>query len=193
VSSFSLLGNTLSLYALFSVPNVAVDYFARSRLSIGGAVAYFRAAPQEEPAGPETTSYWGYTVAARTGLSAPLGRRVTFWPRAGLALVHVSSRFSATLATPESPGMRIIDTDDANLYALTVEAPFAVVVAPHFFLSAAATLALGIGGTATLNERPAPATETDFGVSFGRAASSSSLPRHDAAARAFRLEGRAHP
>jgi hypothetical protein len=167
VSSFSLLGNTLSLYAMFSLPHVAVDYFALRRFSIGGCVAYFRAAPEEEPAGPETTSYWGYTIAVRTGLSAPLGRRVIFWPRVGFAHVHVSSRFSTTLTAPASPETTIVDTDDANLYALTVEAPFALMLAPHFFVSAAATLDLGLGGTAILNERPAPAKETDFGASFG--------------------------
>jgi len=172
INAVSLLGNTLGFFTPFAAPRVGFDVFAADRFSIGASVSYFHAseslsAPAGVTASAPTLS--GFVLAPRVGFALALGRTVSFWPRLGFTLVRLQTELTDT-----GIGANPSTTETTTLYALTVEAPFVIVVSPHLFLSAAPTLDLGIGGSTSTSGggaiAAAPSTsskETDFGVLCG--------------------------
>ncbi len=157
-------GNGISLLTLYSAPRLALDYFVTDRFTLGGSATVFHASVSSSstPGVTTTTStLWGYSLAPRLGFALPLGSGVSFWPRVGFTWVQLSQSFSGS-------------SQDTDVYALTIEAPFLFRVGSNFFLTAAPTLDLGLGGstsqTSTFGGVAAPGVdskETDVGVLFG--------------------------
>jgi hypothetical protein len=166
-NSFSLLGNPLTIFSLFTTPHVAFDFFVADHFSVGGTASYFRLSesqPNVAGQGVSGPTFTGFSFSPRLGASVALGPFVQFWPHLGFSLLHLTTDDNNTAA----------DTSTISLYALTVDAPFVFTVAPHFFLSVAPTMDLGLGGSnsSSNNSIPTPspsqsAKETDFGVLVG--------------------------
>src|SRR3954452_19185496 len=72
--------------------------------------------------------------APRVGYGLPLSPLVAIWPRFGLTIMHL------TLETSTDVGSTSVGT---TVYALTVEVPFVLSLAPHLFLAFGPTLDLG--------------------------------------------------
>ena len=139
----SALGNTVSLLSLYATPRLALDYFVTDRFTVGGSATLFHASasPASMPGVTTTTAtLWGFSLAPRLGFALPLGSGVSFWPRVGFTWVQVSQSFSG-------------DSQETHIYALTIEAPFLFRVGSNFFLTAAPTLDLGLGGSTSLTSR----------------------------------------
>jgi len=141
-NSWSLLGGGLSAPSLYATPHVAVDVFVTNHLTLGASASYFRLTESVAASGPATVFTAGsptisqLSFAPRLGVSAALGRRIALWPRVGFTYVHL---FDDELGS----------SGTVDLYALTVEAPVIFVLAPHFFVSLAPTLDLGLGGSSS--------------------------------------------
>ena len=160
----SALGNTFSLLSVYATPRLALDYFVTDRFTVGGSATVFHAS--ETPASmpgvtTSTSTVWGFSLAPRLGFALPLGSGVSFWPRIGFTWVQLSNSFSG-------------GSQDTHLYAVTIEAPFLFRVGPSFFLTAAPTLDLGLGGSSSQTSTfagvatsSADIKETDVGVLFG--------------------------
>jgi hypothetical protein len=157
INALSVLGSSLGLFTVYAQPRVGVDFFAAERLSVGASLSYFRISESMDvPAGQVSSSptISGYVLAPRIGYSFILGRAVSLWPRLGFTYAHLATETSSTAGVSTSSG--------TSLYAVTIEAPFVFAVAEHFFLSAAPTLDLGVGGSTST--AGTDVKETDYGL-----------------------------
>jgi hypothetical protein len=171
IDSLSLLGNTLSALTRFAGPRVAFDFFASDRFSIGAAATYLNAGESQSMAAGQSAanpSFSGFLLAPRAGFALALGHALSWWPRVGFTF----ARLSADIPGAGVAGAATHQTTTTDVYALTVEAPLVFALAPHFFLSAAPTLELGLGGSASalfaaggnVTMQNGNAKETDLGV-----------------------------
>jgi hypothetical protein len=167
ISALSLLGNSMGLFTIYAQPRAALDFFAADHFSVGASVSYFHLTESTDvPAGAASSSpsIWGVVLAPRVGYGIPLGRIATLWPRLGFTYARLETESSNTFN-----GMTTTSTNTTNLYALTIEAPFVFAVAPHFFLSAAPTVDVGLGGSTSSSTAgtSTDSKETDFGLLVG--------------------------
>jgi hypothetical protein len=165
VDSFSIFSSPLSIATIYSAPRLALDYFVAERFSIGLAASYFRIT-QDAPDSPNAfePKYTGFLFAPRVGYVVPVSPVVAFWPRLGFTVMNLElSTTSGTFGTSSS---------SSTLYALTIEAPLVLTIAPHVFLALAPTLDLGLGGsdedtTAGVGSTSSIDTKaTSFGLQF---------------------------
>jgi hypothetical protein len=91
----------------------AADYFLKDNFSLGGSILF-----RTEFQSGDNPLLVGLGV--RAGYNIPLSGSVSVWPRLGLAVVH-------------SNGEGILGGEDTYL-EVSVDAPFLVHVAPHFFI-----------------------------------------------------------
>jgi hypothetical protein len=170
INALSLLGSSLGLFTVYAQPRVALDFFATDGLTVGASLSYFRVSQSTDLMAGQVASsptISGYVLAPRLGYAVALGRIASLWPRLGFTYAHLGSETSTTFN-----GMTMTSTNGTGVYALTIEAPFVFVVAPHFFLSAAPTVDIGLGGS-TSNSAPGGVTtstdskETDYGLLLG--------------------------
>lgn len=166
VSAFGNLGAFFSAYA---IPRVAVDGFVARGLSVGASLGAY-AQSRSTLAGSDVTSEAerGVMVGPRVGYAVVLGRFASLWPRLGLNYVYMTSEGSSNGAG--TVGLRNIRTQ----LALVVDAPLVVTLTPHFFVSLAPTVDVGVGGKLRRTGSAANAipptsqdvNESDFGVQF---------------------------
>jgi hypothetical protein len=160
----SLLGSSptsiIPSTSTIAKPRVAFDAFVVGRLSVGGAAGYFRVSSTNSmlPTTTTTTSS-GFLLAARIGYAAPVARRAAVWPRLGLTFVHHANE--SPFVFPTGPL-----NSTTTVYALTIEVPVVVIVAPHFFVELGPTYAHGIGGHSSPYDTLYP-KQIDFGVQAG--------------------------
>jgi hypothetical protein len=107
VSAAFLVGREPTLGLIHTIPRVAVDYTPIPRLTIGtafvvafgiGGTHLEERTPKNEPATKHETSNPGSTIlgfAPRVGYIFPVGKKLAFWPRGGLAFYSVSSKRAA--------------------------------------------------------------------------------------------------
>jgi hypothetical protein len=108
---------------------------------------------------PATLTTSGVTLAVRIGYAAPVGRRVAVWPRLGFTFVHHSTQTGIVFQ-----GVQASST--TTVYALTLEVPVVVMVAPHFFVHLGPTYDHGVEGhTGSLD--PLYPKQNDIGVQAG--------------------------
>jgi hypothetical protein len=161
LTAFSLFGNSLGILTMYAQPRLGVDWFPAARLSVGLAAGYAHLSESlDVPANTPVSSpvYTGYLLAPRVGYAVPLSPLVSLWPRLSFTFAHLGLDISNGNTTT---------TNDTSLYALTLEAPFVFVVAPHLFVSVAPTLELGLGGSQSSTGTSTNVKETDFGVLAG--------------------------
>jgi hypothetical protein len=139
-STFTLLANPFGRgTGGYSWPRVGFDYFIMRGISLGGSASFSRSSSG-------TNSTTAYEVAPRVGYEIPIGPWLDVWPRAGVTYVHFSL-----------PGTTL------GYFALTVEAPLAIVVSQHLVITFGPTLDLGLSGSAGSGS----AKITDVGAYFG--------------------------
>jgi hypothetical protein len=112
------------------------------RLTAGAAAGYSHVTTSVTFTPGSTASSWELVLAPRVGYAAPLGRRVSLWPRLGLTYVH---GVLEDLGLPGVVGYNPIGT----VYALTIEVPVVVIVTSHVFVDLGPTSDQGLGGRAT--------------------------------------------
>lgn len=101
----------------------AADYFLKDNLSLGGAVLFrsqFQSGDNPLLVG----------LGVRAGYNIPMSGTVSVWPKLGLAVVHSDEAGSLG--------------DDTYL-EVSVDAPFLVHVAPHFFIGGGPGLVTQLG------------------------------------------------
>jgi len=152
----SLLGDTST--STIAQPRVAFDVFVAGRLTAGGAAGYFRVRSSSSMFQPATTTS-GVALAARVGYAAAVGRRVALWPRLGFTFVH-----HATESDVVFQGIPASST--TTVYALTVEVPVIVMVAPRFFVELGPTYDHGVEGHTGSLDALYP-KQNDLGVQAG--------------------------
>jgi hypothetical protein len=159
VTTFSLFSNPVSFISLYATPRLALDGFVTDRFSVGLAAGFFTTSESESQPGltvnTSSPTITGFSFAPRVGYALPLGRVASLWPRVGFTFFHLSTSDSSSAST--------------SLYAATLEVPLVITVVPHFFVSVAPTLDLGLGGStsafgATGGSMSVDAKETDFGL-----------------------------
>ncbi|HET9956881.1 MAG TPA: hypothetical protein VFQ61_20435 [Polyangiaceae bacterium] len=94
-----------------------VDVFINEHWSVGGSVGFFKVSGDTDAS--------GLLLAPRVGYALPLGKLVTFWPRAGFSYVK--------------PG-------DAHLIGLSLEGMFVISANPAWGVLVGPTLDVGISG-----------------------------------------------
>jgi hypothetical protein len=170
ITSLSVLGNSLDLFTVYAEPRVALDFFATDRVSLGATASYFRVSESiDVPAGQTAPNpeYSGYVLAPRVGYAFAVARTVSVWPRLGFTFAHIATETANAGINPNTS-----QTDSTNVYAVTIEAPFVFVLTPHFFVSVAPILDLGLGGSTSLtgisaNTQSTNSKETDYGILCG--------------------------
>lgn len=141
-TSFSLFSNPLSpVVTAFSFPRAGVDVFVAPGLSLGTSLAVFHGSQSITPTGGTETSesFTGVVVTPRIGYVAHLAPSLSFWPRAGISIIYVSSSAST------SGGVDISQTSD--LIAGTVEAPLVFTVAPRVAFTFGPTFDISFSGS----------------------------------------------
>jgi hypothetical protein len=148
--SFSLFSNPFGGIATgYGWPRLAVDVFAARGLSVGAAAGFFHVSTNN-------TSLNGFLLAPRIGYATNLGGRAFFWPRGGMTYAHASS----------SAGSGAL-TSTGSVFALTLEAPLAIVATPHVAFLVGPTFDLGLSGSTTTGGAKVDSKTTDFGVQAG--------------------------
>jgi len=154
-NSISVLGSPIhNAASVFSFPRVGFDAFIGPSFSLGGSLTYFHLS-QSANSNNDTLS--GFMIAPRLGVTVRLGPSIWLWPRAGITYVS----FSADIGQGTS--------QSSSLFAATVEAPVAVMLAPQAILLIGPTIDLGLSGSTKINGDTAgiPSTnikETDIGL-----------------------------
>ncbi len=128
-NSFSLLTNPAGTVSGYGWPRVGVDAFVVRGLSVGGALGFFYLAPEM---GSNSTVF---LVAPRIGYAATLASGLAIWPRIGITYWNISSDSST------SPSF--------SAFALTIEAPLAIQLAPRVQLLIGPAVDVGLGGSAS--------------------------------------------
>jgi hypothetical protein len=140
-TSFSLFSNPVgALLSSFSFPRAGVDAFVAPGLSLGTALGVFHGSETFTSTGGASSSesFTGFVVMPRIGYVARLAPSVSFWPRAGISIVYVSSSPSGTYATSE--------TETSHLVAGTIEAPFVFTFAPRVAFTFGPTFDMSFSG-----------------------------------------------
>lgn len=158
VTHFSLLSSPVSIggsggnagvWAGYSTPRVAGDYFIIDRLSLGAALGYAHWSATVQlpgPGGNETTSSGdSFTFAPRVGYFLSFTDKIGWWPRGGLTYRSYSA---------ENAGGHDI--------AFTLESPFAFTLIPHVAFWAGPTLDLGFAGSQHVEAPNGTTTSIDF-------------------------------
>jgi hypothetical protein len=154
-TSFSLFSNreAASLSA-FSFPRAAVDVFLGPGLSLGTSLGVVYGSETMTPTGGTATTgtVTGISVTPRIGYVAHLTPSISFWPRAGISVIYVSSSPSGT------PPAGSVDTSStSHLIAATVEAPFVFTLAPRVAFTFGPTFDISFSGSQS-------ATVTGYGT-----------------------------
>jgi len=124
-----------------SVPRLGIDYFLTSAFTLGGNLGFFS---HNIDGGGQSRTINGLLFGARAGYALRLGHAVSFWPRGG---------FTYTTST------------GANLFALTIDAPFSFAPSEGFAILAGPCLELGLIGKQNGNDY----SEVMFGLMVGLA------------------------
>ncbi|HEX4405079.1 MAG TPA: hypothetical protein VH560_09645 [Polyangia bacterium] len=168
-NSFSLLGNGSGDRTIYSLPRVGFDWFVVRNLSLGASVSYFRLSDAYNNNSVNGDVVSGVLLAPRVGYAIPLSRVASLWPRVGLTLAHFTDEYKEASSTGSGT---VTETATTNLYALTIEVPLVLTVAPHLFVTAAPILDLGLGGSSSLSGNPIPVPDnpmkaTNLGILAG--------------------------
>jgi hypothetical protein len=146
-TSLSLFSNPVgALLSSFSFPRAGVDAFFAPGLSLGTALGVFYGSDSTTPTGGMSSgqSFTGVVVMPRIGYVAHLAHSVSFWPRAGLSIVYVSSSPTNSATYTSSA------TETSHLIAGTVEAPFVFTIAPRVAFTFGPTFDMSFSGGRSL-------------------------------------------
>ena len=143
-TSFSLFSNReAAALSAFSFPRAAVDVFVAPGLSLGTSFGVVYGSEAMTPIGgtAASVSVTGITVAPRIGYVAHLTPSLSFWPRAGISVIYVSSSPSGTAAAGA-----VEESQTSHLVAATVEAPFIFTIAPRVAFTFGPTFDMSFSG-----------------------------------------------
>jgi hypothetical protein len=124
-------------------PRLGIDYFLGNAFTLGGSVGFLSFSRNDN-----TTT--AFMLSFRAGYALRLGHSVSLWPRAGFSYYGYSYENSDA---------------DTNMFALTIDVPFAFALTEGFALTLGPVIDLGFLGERADRD----ATETMFGLSFGLA------------------------
>lgn len=127
----------------FLTPRLGIDYFLGNAFTLGGSVGFLSVSRNDN-----TTT--AFLLSFRAGYALRLGHSVSLWPRAGFSYYGYSYENSDA---------------DTNMFAITIDAPFAFALTEGFALTLGPVLDLGFIGERADRD----ATETMFGLTFGLA------------------------
>jgi hypothetical protein len=146
--TFTLLSNPTALIATgYSWPRIGVDVFVAPSVSLGAAASFFNISPS-------SGSFSGFQLAPRVGYAVKAGPRLAIWPRGGITYERASTDAGGTTATQ-------------SFLALTVEAPFVILVVPRAAIVVGPTLDLGLAGSASAGGVSTDQKFTDIGIQAG--------------------------
>jgi hypothetical protein len=154
----SVSANTINLLSAptafigtgYSWPRIGFDVFVAPSISMGIAASYFNVSQ-----GTGTGSISGFQLAPRFGYAANVSPKLSIWPRGGITYEHATNDTgTGTTATQQ-------------FFALTLEAPFVILVVPRAAFLISPTLDIGLSGTISSGGASADQTFTDFGLQFG--------------------------
>lgn len=132
----------------YSWPRIGFDFFVSQSVSLGIAASYFEVSPA-------AGSVSGFQLAPRVGYAANLTPRLALWPRGGITYEHANVDNGAGTSSTQS------------FFALTIEAPFAILIVPRAALLVGPTLDIGLSGNASVGGTSTDQKFTDFGLQFG--------------------------
>jgi len=178
-----LVGREPSLGTMHTVPRVAVDVTVLPRLTIGTSfVLAFgidgthveERTPKNEPATKRENENPGATIlgfAPRVGYVLPIGKKLAFWPRAGLAFYSVKSQREAT----SNLGVTSTATETDTMFALDLDPQLVWTPLPNVLAFAGPLANLPLTGAhetsfaqgSELKDRSDDLTVFHFGVSAG--------------------------
>jgi hypothetical protein len=144
------------LTSTYAIPRVAFDGFAIDGLSLGASASFFSSS-LPSAIGGNTTTITGFMLTPRVGYAARLARVVALWPRVGVTYLSLTSSSSAAMSTSTT----------SSRFALTIEAPFALVIAEHLAATVGPTVDLGLGGSQSAGAMSIDQKATDIGVQCG--------------------------
>ncbi len=152
----SASANTLNLLSAptaligtgYTWPRIGFDFFVSQSVSMGFAASYFNVSPT-------TGSISGFQLAPRVGYAANVTPKLAIWPRGGITYEYVNTDNGGGTSGTQS------------LFALTLEAPFAILVVPRAAFLIGPTLDIGLSGTASVGGASTDQKFTDFGLQFG--------------------------
>jgi hypothetical protein len=161
VNSFSLFSTTLN--TVFSAPRLALDYFVTQRFSLGLAASYFRLSQDiPDQTNVFAPTYTGFLFAPRAGYAVPLSPIVSLWPRLGLTIMNLELEAEFGGASSSS---------GATYYAVTIEAPLVLTIAPHVFIGLGPTLDQSVSGSSDNTSQGTSMSEDVSATNFGFQAS----------------------
>ena len=128
-NSFSLLTNPAGIVSGYGWPRIGVDVFVVRGLTVGGALGFLYLAPEM---GSNTRLF---LVAPRIGYAATLAPGLAIWPRVGITYWNISNDSSTS--------------SSSSAFALTIEAPLAIQLAPRVQLLIGPAVDIGVGGSAS--------------------------------------------
>jgi len=143
VDSVTVLANPIAGATGYGWPRIGIDGFVARGVSIGGSFGYFHYSPDG------STSVSGFVLAPRLGYAAMVGPRVAIWPRLGFTYEQISQ------------------SSTQNVFALTVEAPFTILVVPRAAFLIGPTADIGLGGGSSVSGTDISEKITDFGLQAG--------------------------
>ncbi len=135
-----------SLLSSFSFPRAGLDVFVAPGLSLGTALGVFYGSETATPTGGTSSgeSFTGIVAMPRVGYVAQLTPSVSFWPRAGISIVYISS------SPTNSSTYTSTETETSHLIAGTVEAPFVITIAPRVAVTFGPTFDMSFTGGRSL-------------------------------------------
>jgi hypothetical protein len=149
--TLTLLTNPLGASTTgYSWPRIALDVFLSRGISLGGSLGYFNVSPT-------TGSISGFLFAPRVGYAGHLSPRLAIWPRGGITFEQVSTSSGGVGST----------TTKQSVFALTLEAPLTILVAPRIHVLVGPTLDLGLTGSRSTGNTSFDRKVTDFGIQVG--------------------------
>jgi hypothetical protein len=149
--SFTLFTSPISGTATgYGWPRIAFDGFVARGVSIGGALGIVHVSPENDD------SLTGFMVAPRAGYALRLTSHLYLWPRIGFTYAQFSTN-------PPGGG----DGFTVKSYAITLDAPIAIAVAPRVALHLSPTFDLGIGGSTAVGDASVDSSRSDYGAYAG--------------------------
>lgn len=147
--SFSLLSSPLGgLGSGYTWPRIGADVFVARSFSVGLAASFFTYSQNDN-----TLS--GFAFAPRVGYAALLTSRLALWPRLGVTYQQFS----------DNPAVGPTLTQSA--FALTLEAPLTILLAPRVAILVGPSLDYGLTGSRSVGGVSANRTFTDFSIWAG--------------------------
>jgi hypothetical protein len=147
--TLTLFTNPVATLTGYSWPRIGLDAFISRGISLGGSLGYFNVSPP-------TGSISGFLFAPRVGYAGHLSPKVAIWPRGGITFEQVSTSGGAGTATTKQ-----------TLFALTLEAPLAILIVPRIHGLVGPVLDLGLGGSRSTGNTSTDRKFTDFGIQVG--------------------------